>query len=462
MSGSPVNRHGEGRQLALTEATKLAEAHCSAGRLDAAEEVARAILAHHPKQPEAVQVMAAVAERRGNLEQAVSILRGALTQQSGDALSLMNLCRVLRTLGRFEESREAGEAAVKIGTVPAALADLGDTYAALGEHDLALRIFELAVARSPQLPRARLGLAHALLMKGDLRAGFAEYEWRYRLAATRDLLPKFPQPLWNGMKLATSTLLVVCEQGFGDCIQFARYLPLVAQRVARVVIGCGAELKPVLSRIEGASFETYVRWEHLPPFDYQIPISSLPMVFGTTLETIPARMPYLAADDEKVRRWRERLDATASGRRTVGIVWQGRPSHPSDRMRSTGIDALAPLLATENVLPVSLQVGAGQGELSKHRLASRVLDASAELKDFGDTAALVAALDCVVTIDSAVAHLTGALARPGYVMLSKAGEWRWLEMRTDTPWYPTLELVRQKVAGDWSGVVTHIVSRLAS
>lgn len=460
MSGSSEGKQGSARRMKLSDAVKEAEARLTAGKFEAAEQLANEILRQHPKQPQTVQVLAALAERRGDIEGTVRVLRASLTGQSGDALALMNLCRVLRTQGRLQESRDAGEAAAKFGTVPAAIADLGDTYAALGEHDLALKTFELAVARSPQLARARLGLAHALLMKGEFRSGWAEYEWRYKLPATRDLLPKFPHATWNGMPLAASTLLVVCEQGFGDCVQFARYLPLVAQRVARVVIGCGTELRSLLGTVGGQTFEAYERWENLPPFDYQIAISSLPMVFGTTVDTIPAQVPYLTADSAKAAVWRGRLEAAAEGRKKVGIVWQGRPSHPQDRVRSCGLTALAPLMELEGVLPVSLQVGAGQADLAQHRLDARVFDAGAELKDFSDTAAVIAGLDCVVTIDSAIAHLTGALARPGFVMLSKAGEWRWMQGRSDTPWYPTLTLVRQQSAGDWGGVVQRIAGML--
>jgi ADP-heptose:LPS heptosyltransferase len=185
------------------------------------------------------------------------------------------------------------------------------------------------------------------------------------------------------------------------------------------------------------------------------------MALGTTLETIPAQVPYLAADPAKTSAWRARLDNAAQGRKKIGFVWQGRPQHPNDRVRSVGLQALSPLLALPNVLPVSLQFGEGREQLAQHRLGARVVDAGAEIKDFGDSAAVISALDCVVTIDSAIAHLTGALGKPGYVMLSYAGEWRWLETRTDSPWYPTLELVRQDEIGRWDTLVARIAQRLA-
>jgi Tfp pilus assembly protein PilF len=453
---------GEPVRMKLSDAVKQAQSLCAQGQIDAAEKIALAVLQKQPKQPQTMQVLASIAERRGDPAKAIQILREALTGADTDALALMNLCRALRLQGRLQESREAGEAAVRIGTVPDALSDLGDTYSAMGEHDLAVHAFEHAVARRPQLPRAHLGLAHALLMKGEFRAGWTEYEWRYKLANTKDILPKFKQPVWNGMRLKSSRLLVICEQGFGDCFQFARYLPLVRERVAAVVVGSGPEISAIMANVAGETYETHERWEKLPPFHYQIAISSLPMVFGTTLETIPAKVPYLSADPVKAAAWRARLDAVARGRKKVGFVWQGRPAHPNDRVRSVGLEALSPLLQLENILPVSLQFGAGQEQLAKHPAGARVFDASGDIRDFSDTAAVISALDCVVSIDSAVAHLTGAMAKRGIVMLSHAGEWRWLEKRSDSPWYPTLELVRQPQAGAWDSVVRSVAERLSA
>lgn len=448
--------------MKLADAVKQAQSLCAKGQIDAAEKIALAVLQKQPKQPQTMQVLASIAERRGDAARAIHILRESLTGANTDALALMNLCRALRLQGRLQESREAGEAAVRFGTVPDAIADLGDTYSAMGEHDLAVHAFEHAVARRPQLPRAHLGLAHALLMKGEFRAGWTEYEWRYKLPSTKDILPKFKQPMWNGMPLKSSRLLVICEQGFGDCFQFARYLPLVRERVAALVIGAGPEISSLMASIGGDTYETHERWENLPLFQYQIAISSLPMLFGTTLETIPAKVPYLSADPVKAAVWRARLDATAKGRKKIGFVWQGRPAHPNDRVRSVGLDALTPLLQRENILPVSLQFGVGQEQLAKHPAHARVVDAAADIKDFSDTAAVVAGLDCVVTIDSAIAHLAGAMAKRGIVMLSHAGEWRWLEKRADSPWYPTLELVRQPQAGAWASVVRSVAERLSA
>lgn len=447
-------------QLKLGDALKQAQTAYAQGDLDKSERFAAAILAKHPRHTLAMQVMAGVAEKRGQSERALEILNRSLTGTSGDALALMNLCRILRLCGRLDESRAAGERAVALGTLAEAFVDLADTHTALGNSELAQELLEKAVARQPTLPRARLGLAHALLRKGDFRSGFVEYEWRYRLPATENLLPKFKQAQWNGMALKSSRLLIVADQGYGDSIQFARYLPMVRERANNVVMGCGPELRSLIESIKGAP-QCYERWEHLPPFDFQITLSSLPLALGTTVETIPASTPYVSADPAKVAAWRARLTERAGGRKTVGFVWQGRPTHPGDRWRSLALAKLAPLLELDAILPVSLQVGDGREQLATHPARARVLDAGDELKTFADTAAIVSALDCVVSIDSAVAHLTGALARPGLVMLTHPSEWRWFDKRSDSPWYKSLELVRQGEDRSWDGVVARITDRLA-
>lgn len=450
-----------GVRLKIADAIKQAQLLFEKGDFDKAEKLARAVLERRANQAHMTAVIAGVAEKRGDRERAVQILNDALTGAPTDALALMNLCRLHRMAGRLDEARSAGERAVATGSLPEALVDLADTFSALGDNARALALLERAVAARPNLARAHLGLAQTLLLKGEFRAGWTEYEWRYRLPSTINTLPKFRQPQWNGMPLSTSALLVIAEQGYGDCFQFARYLPRVCERVGKVYVGAGPNIIPVLQTLKGA-FTCFERWEQIPQFDFQITMSSLPLVFGTTLESVPADVPYLAADAGKAARWRERLAGPARGRKTVGFVWQGRPTHPNDRNRSIGLSAMTPLLEMDGILPVSLQMDEARAQLQAHAARERVFDAAAELSDFADTAALIANLDCVVTIDSAIAHLTGALGRPGLVMLPFAGEWRWLEGRTDSPWYPTLTLVRQRERGNWDDVIGRVVERLAA
>jgi Tfp pilus assembly protein PilF len=448
-------------RVSVTHAIGRARKLFDAGDLAGAETIAASVLSQRPGHIDSSQILAAVAEKRGDLARAVQLLRGALTGGSSDAPVQMNLCRALRQMGSLDEARLAGETAVAIGTTPEAFVDLADVYVMLGENERALDCFERAIAKTPDFARGHLGLAHALIMQGDFRAGWAEYEWRYRLPSTQQLLPKFKQPQWNGMKLRNSRLFVLCEQGYGDCFQFARYLPLAAERVRDLIVGVSAELKPIIERVAGPR-AYYDRWETLPAFDFQITLSSLPHALGTTLETIPANVPYLHADPAKVAAWRARLAEKANGRATVGLVWHGRPTNALNATRCVPLGTLTPFLEMDNILPVSLQVGAGSEQLAQHPARARVFDAAPSLKDFGETAALMTALDHVVTIETAAAHLAGGLGRPAHVMLPLVADWRWLQKRSDSPWYPSLRLVRQEQRGAWAPVVKQVIQELQS
>ena len=448
-------------RVSVAQAMSRAKQLVESGDLGAAESIATSVVTQRPGQIEATVILAAVAEKRGDLVRAVDLLRGALTGGSGDGPLQLNLCRSYRQMGRLEDARVAGEAAVAIGTTPEALVDLADVYFALGQNERALEFYEKAIARAPAFARGHLGLSHALMMKGDFRAGLMEYEWRYRLPNTQSLLPQFKQPQWNGMELKSSRLFVLCEQGYGDCFQFARYLPLAAARVNDLIVGTSTELKPVIERIPGPR-AFYDRWETLPAFDFQITLSSLPLVMGTTFETIPANVPYLHANPDRVAVWRQRLAEKAQGRPAVGLVWHGRPTNSINQTRSMPLGALTPVLELDHILPVSLQVGAGSEQLSQHPARSRVFDAAPMLSDFGETAALMTALDHVVTIETAAAHLAGGLGRPAHVLLPHVADWRWLEKREDSPWYPTLRLLRQEEPGDWHAVARRAADELRS
>lgn len=433
------------------------------GKFDEAAKVAVAILTQRPGTPAAVHIVAAVAEKKGKPQRAIDVLRSSLTGRKTDALAQVSLCRLYRAQGMITEAVGAGDAALAHGALEV-LPDLGDALALLGQTDRALEMFERAVALQPDVARIHLSLSHALLMKGDYKAGWTEYEWRYRLKATEKLLPKFKQPSWNGMQLSQSTLLVICEQGYGDCFQFARYLKLAMARVKNLVVGASTELKPLMERIVGPG-KVFDRWQDLPPFDFQVTLSSMPFVFGTTLLNIPAKVPYLQPDPAKVEAWKIRLAPFVQGRKTVGLVWHGRPTNAINDIRSVPLGVLTPLLESDEYSVVSLQVGAGSEQLARHPAKSRVFNAAPLIKDFDDTAALMSVLDRIVTIETASAHLAGALGRRALVMLPAVADWRWLEKRNDSPWYPTLELIRPLPgatanATRWDSVVAQVLERL--
>jgi hypothetical protein len=286
-----------------------------------------------------------------------------------------------------------------------------------------------------------------LLIRGEFKEGWPAYEARLRMSGFP--VRKFSQPMWSGEDLGRRTILLHWEQGMGDTFQFIRYAPMVKNRGGRVMMLCQREVHRLMA---GQTHLGVERWiadgEELPAFDVQCPLLSLPGIFGTKFATMPRETPYLFADVGMTQRWRERL-AVGSGLK-VGLVWGGNPMPVHNRKRSATLALLAPLAEARGVTFVSLQKGEPAAELKSPPAGMRVLDCAGELKDFADTAALVSALDLVITIDTGVAHLAGALGKPTWVLLPFVPDWRWFNGRSDSPWYSTMRLFRQTRLGDWS------------
>jgi hypothetical protein len=267
----------------------------------------------------------------------------------------------------------------------------------------------------------------------------------------------FKEPQWRGESLAGKTILLHAEQGFGDSIQFIRYLPMVVAAGATVVLEIPDDLRPLIGRVEGVA-AIVRRGDPLPPFDLHCPLMSLPLAFGTRLDSIPAHVPYLHAPPLSLEKWRARLLPADVPR--IGLVWSGKPTHKNDHNRSIPITRLAPVLRKPGFQFVSLQKdyrAADRAELKTYPALIRLDDA---LSDFADTAAVVAALDLVIAVDTAVAHLAGAMGKPVWILLPAIGDWRWLRQREDSPWYPTARLVRQPRIGDWASVIARVASDL--
>ena len=319
-----------------------------------------------------------------------------------------------------------------------------------------------ALAIDPNSAPAHFALGMALLAQGEFRPGWIEYEWRHRLEQSRHAHPPLAAPGWNGMRLPRGKLLLIGDQGYGDTIQFARYVPMAAERCGEVVLGLSPELFPLVSRVKGAG-RAFTRWEQMPPVDAWCMMSSLPGLFGTEPDAIPADTPYLAPDPTTVARWTARLaEWGAAGRPRVGLFWAGRTEPPHDARRTIPFAQLAALLRQANVSFLSLQRELPVGDAQAIADSGLLLELSAELPDFGDTAAVIANLDLVITIDSAVAHLAGALDKPAWVLLQWQADWRWSEEREDSPWYPSLRLFRQPEPGAWGPVMDRVSSALAA
>jgi hypothetical protein len=326
-----------------------------------------------------------------------------------------------------------------------AKAYLARTWHALGRTDDAIALFRDALEIEPGNAAVHLLLAQSLLTAGQYAEGWVEYKWRYKGEGGAPF-PHIQAPLWDGSPLPNGTLLVFGEQGYGDVLQFVRLLPLARERCARLSFGCSPPLARLLDGIAGADHH-FQDWHRVGSFAAYIPVSSLPGALGVTPENLPADVPYVQADPRGVRRWQRRLGAAAGPR--IGICWAGRPTHPNDRFRSIPFDTLVDALPKGARL-VSLQ----KGERAADAKGSRVLDLSDRLHDFADTAAVIDCLDMVVTVDTSVAHLAGAMGKPVHVLVPYLPDWRWGREGDRTPWYPTARLHRQPAPRDWKGAVS--------
>jgi hypothetical protein len=265
---------------------------------------------------------------------------------------------------------------------------------------------------------------------------------------------------WNGMRIPNGRLLMVGDQGYGDTIQFARYIPLIADHCQELILGCSAEMGPLLSTIPGVKQYCH-RWTDVPGHAAHCRLSSVPYLVHTMPDTIPAKVPYLFADKERVAAWRTKLDAMLpAGLPRIGLAWTGRPTHPNDRRRSMPLSRLAPLATAGRASFVSLQKPMPAADQVTLGSFPGMTDISEDLKDFGETAAVIDNLDLVITVDTAMGHLTGALGKPVWIMLAKAADWRWLLQRSDSPWYPTARLFRQQRPGAWDPVIQDVAAAL--
>jgi hypothetical protein len=335
--------------------------------------------------------------------------------------------------------------------------DRGIALQALNRHEEALIGFAQVLELDAGNVDAQHNAALSRLTLGDYHGGFKQYEARF----ARSGMPprrRLGKPLWRGEYLQRKTILLHAEQGLGDTIQLARYVPLVARMGASVVLEVPDALTGLLGRLEGVA-AVVARGAPLPGFDLQCPMGSLPLALATALATIPADIPYLAASAERIAQWRSRLAPLRHPR--VAFVWSGHAGHPNDRNRSLPLARLAPLLEMEPVSFVSLQRELSDADAQMLAGFSQVTPIGAELRDFDDTAAVLGLCDLVITVDTAVAHLAGALGRPTWILLPFAPDWRWLLERTDSPWYPTARLYRQQEPGDWESVVAQVRKDLA-
>ena len=398
-------------------------------RLDEAKAAATEALRLNPQMAEAQNNLALVYRDSGDTEGAILALEKAVQMNPRFASAFSNMAECLWAAGRYFEGVDAAAHAVAIEPDPD-------------------RHWNLALSR---------------LLVGDLRRGFIEHEWRWQRPMFYDLTPPiaFKEPWWDGTDLTGKTILLHSEQGYGDSLHFIRYAALVrSKNPARVLLQCQPSLQRLLATASGID-EVFTREQTLPDFDVHLPLLSMPHRFGTDLDTIPAPEQYLHADAEAVAKWKERLAAEqGSPYLRVGLCWAGRPTHTNDKNRSMPLATLAPLAGIEGVRFYGLQKGDAAEQAKTPPAGMDLRSYAEEWTDFADTAAFVANLDLVITIDSSPAHLAAALGRPVWTMLPRAMDWRWLLNRPDTPWYPTMRLFRQGADATWGPVVERITREL--
>jgi tetratricopeptide (TPR) repeat protein/glycosyltransferase involved in cell wall biosynthesis len=393
-------------------------------------------------------------QAQSQLAEAERLYERAIEAEPNDPKAHYHLGTLCLGAGKIEQAISSLERAISLNhNYLEALTNLGSAFEQAGDINRAILCYQKALNINANCVKAHFNLSLVLLLTGDLARGLAEYEWRWQTEQAKKL-PRlnFDQPVWDGSDLNGQTILLRSEQGLGDAIQFVRYAAIVQQKGGKVILSCYQELKRLFKQIPGIE-QVVVRMDELPNFQVQAPLMSLPYILGTNLENIPANVPYLAAPPN----WQFSLNS--DGKFKVGIAWAGSSEHLKDFQRSSDLSYFLQLLDIPGVSFYSLQKEMSAGDRTLLTQIP-VIDLSDNLNDFADTAAVISQLDLVICVDTAVAHLAGALGKPVWILLCFMPDWRWMLEREDSPWYPTARLFRQQTPGDWVGVCDRIKKAL--
>lgn len=402
-------------------------------------------------------------EKMSRYDEAAVMIRQALIHSPEDLTALKNLGHVLLKLGQPAEAMQLLMKAVQIAPAdPDAHYTLGNSLLRMEKLQDAMNCYIRVRQLQPAGARGYFAPASVLLLNGQYKEGWAAYESRFDMAAFKPNVPNIQERLWDGRALNGRDLLVHVEQGFGDTIQFIRYLPKIAAERrgsgGKIKLLCEPELYRVIQSVGGYDEIYQLNSGDQVTFDAQIPVLSLPARFGTTLETVPNEVPYLKAPESK----HGAIPRPEGTKFAVGIVWAGRPTHSDDRYRSIPFGWFSTLVDVPGVHFYSIQWGGRAQEARGLAEQGRLTDLNDRLTDFGETAAIIDQLDLVIACDTSVAHLAGALGKQVWVLLAYGGEWRWLMNRDDTPWYPTMRLFRQRICGDWRNVFVRVKNALTA
>jgi tetratricopeptide (TPR) repeat protein len=429
------------------------------GRTDEAVASYRQAIGLNPRFAEAHNNLGNALLKKRLFDEAILEFEQALAARPDYPEAMMNLGAALKAINQDDRAVDLFRRALKLRPdFFEALLNYGQALCDSRHFDEAIAAFRKAIALRPDDPAAHFHLSGVLLLTGNFSDGWREYEWRllkpdFGIAKTR-----FPRPRWTGQDLAGKRILLHAEQGAGDIIQFCRLATPLAQRGAQTILACPPTLLRLLRTLDGIS-HLITDTQTAPDFDYHCYLLSLPLLFGLNLQTIPARVPYLHPQPDSAEHWRSRL-MPLGNRKKIGLVWAGNPNHSNDHNRSIPASAFAPLSEIPGVSLISLQKVEGANPPPPPGF--ELIDHTAEIFDYADTAALIANLDLVIAADTSVAHLAGALAKPVWTLLPFHPDLRWMLDRSDSPWYPTMRLFRQPRPSDWQTPIRQIADALGA
>jgi len=458
-------RRAAGQLPKLAEAWQgLGETCRHLGRLEEAEAALRRAVDLRPDYRDALWHLMATLGAQSRHGEAEGVARRLLERYPQWGQLWADLGVLLRKQGRLEESLEAARRGEELAPRdPSVLYRLAGSLMQLRRLDEAEAVIDRALEAQPDHAPSRFCRSTFLLRRQEMPEGWREYRWRWRSQhfTCRDIQRRFSQPPWAGEDIAGRTILLHPEQGMGDVLQFVRFAPAVRRRAGRLVLEVQPPLLRLLRGVAGADVVTPVG-PPPPPYDVHCPLLDVPAALDATPADIPADVPYVSPDAADVRTWGERL--RPERRLRVGLVWAGNPKHSDDRQRSMSADRLGPLLATEGAAFYSLQLDRSEETAALAAAAGAAGglagDLAPHMKDFADTAAVMENLDLVISVDTAAAHLAGALARPVWLLMPPTGDWRWLCDREDSPWYPTMRIFRQRTLGDWDELIERVAAEL--
>jgi Flp pilus assembly protein TadD len=441
----------------VNEAMQLARYYFGENDLQKAANIYLEILGIQPNNYEALFPLGIIWLKLQNYDGAIECFKKALQINPSIYEAYVHLGNIFYERGQLQEAAINYQKALKLNpNCTGTSYNLGLVFQEMQNYDEAMFFYNKALGCDSQYTLAQYNIALLNLLLGNFETGLREYECRRKLSYHFQRFNHIPA--WNGGDMKGLTILLYAEQGFGDTIQFIRYAPLVAKRGATVVVEAQKELVPLIKTVPGVR-QVIERGDHLPAFNMQCPLLSLPFYFETTSDKIPVSIPYFTIDSHHKEKWRDRFTPMDSKLR-IGLVWSGGVKHKKNSRRSLLLEQLLRLSKLEGLIFYSLQKGHASDQVTHLLQGMQLIDYTEDIHDFTDTAAFIEHLDLIISVDTAVAHLAGALGKPVWTLLPYAPDWRWLLNREDSPWYPTMKLFRQPSPGDWESVIGNVQEKL--